>query len=322
MVITLARLRQVATLAEQGSFSKAATVLNISQPALTKSIRALEAALGVRLFDRLPRGVELTAFGQLVVSHTRNVDDRERELLCDIQLLSGFEVGHLDVAFGPYPSVISGFPAAGRMIAMHPKLKIGLHVANWREVTRAVVEKKAELGVAELTDAVLSDDLDTELVGKHRARAFCRPGHPLLQAKRVTLPLLLSFPWASTRLPPRMAAAFPREPVAAGRIDEFTGDFIPAVETDVPMQLARLVEDSDMITFGTFSLVEEDLESGRLAYLPTPQVELRASYGFIHLRGRLLSPVARAYMQAVRDEEQLCQEREARLEQHFGQHRT
>lgn len=320
-MITLARLRQVVTLAEHGAFGKAAATLGISQPALTKSIQTLEAALGVRLFDRNTRGVVLTDFGRLVVSHTRQLVAREGELLRDIQLLAGLEVGHLDVALGPYPSVMSGYAAAGRVMAAHAKLQIALHVANWREVTNAVVEKRAELGLAELSDALLNDQLDTELAGQHRARLFCRPGHPLLQEQRVTLASLLNFPWAHTRIPPRLAAAFPREPVRAGRIDEFNGDFVPAVETDVPMQLARLVEGNDVLAFGAFSMVESELEKGRLAYLPTPEVNMRASYGFIFLRNRSLSPAARAYMQAVRDEERMCVEREANLEQRFGQRR-
>ncbi len=320
-MITLTRLRQVVALAEHGGFGKAAATLKISQPALTKSIQALEAALGVRLFDRNTRGVVLTDFGKLVVAHTRQVVAREGELLRDIQLLAGLEVGHLDVALGPYPSAMSGYAAAGRVMAAHSKLQIALHVANWREVTQAVMEKKAELGIAELSDAVLNDRLDTEVVGQHRARLFCRPGHPLLQAEDITLATLLEFPWASTRIPPRVAAAFPRAPVRAGRIDEFTGDFVPAVETDVPMQLGRLVEDNDVLAFGAFSMVESELESGRLAYLPTPQIDLRASYGFIFLGSRSLSPAAQAYMQAVRDQERMCVEREAHLEQRFSQRR-
>jgi DNA-binding transcriptional LysR family regulator len=321
-VITLARLRQVVTLAEHGAFGKAAVTLGISQPALTKSIQTLEAALGVRLFDRHTRAVVLTDFGRLVVAHTKDLVAREGELLRDIQLLAGLEVGHLDVALGPYSSVISGYAAAGRVMAAHSKLQIALHVANWREVTHAVVEKRAELGIAELSDAVLNDQLDTEVVGQHRARIFCRPGHPLLQSEHVTLATLLEFPWANTRIPPRVAAAFPRTPVRAGRIDDFTGDFVPAVETDVPMQLGRLVEGNDVLAFATFSMVESELESGQLAYLPTPKLEIRGGYGFIFLRNRSLSPAARAFVQAVRDEERKCEEREARLDQRFGQRRS
>jgi DNA-binding transcriptional LysR family regulator len=66
-------------------------------------------------------------------------------------------------------------------------------------------------------------------------------------------------------------------------------------------------------------LVERDLEEGRLAYLPTPDLEFRGSYGFIFRRNRSLSPAARPFMQAVREEEQRCVEREAQLERNYGQ---
>ena len=314
MAITLGRLRQFVALAEHGSFGKAAATLNISQPALSKSIRTLEATLGVRLFDRHSRGVVLTDFGSLVVLHTKDLVACEAELLRDVRLLADLDVGHLGVWLGPYPSAMSGYAAAARVLSAHPKLDITLHVANWRAVTAAVGEKHAELGIAELSEAVLGERFDTEIVGRHRARIFCRPGHPLLQKKRVSLATLFDYPWASTRMPARVAAAFPRTRLRAGRLDEFNGDFIPAVETDMPTQIARLVKDTDVVAFGAFSMVEDDLRAGRLAYLPTPQIDLRASYGFIFLRNRSLSPAARAYMQAIRDEERACVERETHLE--------
>lgn len=318
-MLTLSRLRHVVALAQHGNYGRAAAALGISQPALTKSIQTLEKALGVRLFDRQPGGVVLTNFGQLVVEHTRGFVTAERELLRDIRLLAGLEVGQLDVVLGPFPSVMSAYRACGMVMEKHPRLQIGLHVANWRDVTTAVAEKKAELGIAELSDAVLNEELDTELVGQHRARIFCRPGHPLLRNDRVTLVDLLAYPWANTRVPPRMAAMFPRTPVRAGRFDELTGDFVPAVELDVPMQLSAVLANTDVIGFGAFSVVERDLEEGRLAYLPAPAFDVRASYGFIFRRNRSLSPAAQAFMQAVREVEQGCVECEAQLEEKYGQ---
>ena len=155
MALTLVRLRQFVALAEHGSFGKAAVTLNISQPALTKSIRTLETALGVRLFDRHSRGVLLTDFGNLVVSHTKDLVAREAELLRDIRLLADLDVGHLSVWLGPYPSAMSGYSAAARVLSAHPKLEIALHVANWRAVIAAVGEKHTELGIAEVSDAAL-----------------------------------------------------------------------------------------------------------------------------------------------------------------------
>lgn len=317
-MLTLARLRQFVVLAEHGSFGQAAAALDISQPALTKSIRTLEAQLGVRLFDRHARGAVLTEFGAIVVAHTKELMAREAELLRDVRLLAGLEVGQLTVWLGPYPSVMSGYAAAGRVLAGHPKLQVALHVANWRDVTAAVAEKRTELGIAELSNAAQDERFVTEPVGNHRGRVFCRRGHPLLTAKDVTLPMLLDYPWAGTRIPPRIAATLPPGTCRAGRRDEFTGDFVPAVEIDVPMQLARLVEGNDVIALGAFAMVEAELAAGQLAYLPTPRIDMRASYGCIYLRDRSLSPAAQAYMRALRDEEQACVEREARLERRYA----
>ena len=317
-MLTQTRLRQAVALAEQGSFRRAARALGVSQPALTRGIQSLEASLGAQLFDRQSTSVTLTQFGELVIGRFKAMLATEAELRRDIALLRGLDTGHVSVALGPYPSVISGYPAAARLIREHPQLDVSLHVMNWRDVTSAVSERRVDLGVAELSDAVLNDTLATELIGRHRAYAFCRPGHPILGSRRVTLRDLLRFPWVHTRIPPRVAAAFPRPPGRAGRIDESTKDFLPAVEVDVPMQLAEFARDTDALVFGVLSLAEQELERGTLEIVRSSTFELRASYGFIHLKDRSLSPGARAFMQAVRDEEALCVEREARLAKIFS----
>lgn len=317
-MLTNTRLRQVAALAEEGSFRRAATKLKISQPALSKGVQALEAALQVPLFDRGPRSVTLTEFGKRVLAHVQSAAAAEEDLLRDIALMRGLEAGSIDVALGPYPSVMSGYAAAAKLVANHPKLAVRLRVASWREVTSLVAARHSDIGVAELSDAVLNDALETEMVGRHRARAFCRPGHPILARKRIALSDLLQFPWVYTRVPPRIAAAFPRSPGRAGRIDEFTRDFVPAIELDVPMQLGEFMKESDVLIFAALGLLERELEAGSLRVLPATAFSQRASYGFIYLKDRSHSPGARAFMQAVRDQEEACAEREARLEKIFG----
>lgn len=316
-MVTLARLRQAVCLAEHRSFHRAATTLQISQPALTKSIQTLEAALGVKLFDRQQGGVILTEFGKLVVEYTKQMVATESELRQRIDLLAGLEAGSVKVALGPYPSVISAYAATGNLVARHPKLHVSLLAANWRDVSRLVAEKAVDLGVAELTDAVLDESLQTEQVGRHRGRFFCRPGHPILGKSRVALADLLEFPWATTRIPPRLAAAFPRSFGAAGHIDTFNGDFVPAIEVHVPMQFARLTNGGDVIALGAFAMAEGDLNAGTLAVVPTPTINIRSSYGFIHLRNRALTPAVAAFMQEVRDEEARCVQREHELERRF-----
>ena len=65
-VFDMRRLRHALALAEYRNFARAADALHITQPALSRSIQSLEDGLGVRLFDRSPRDVQPTAFGELV----------------------------------------------------------------------------------------------------------------------------------------------------------------------------------------------------------------------------------------------------------------
>src|SRR5918992_1917971 len=69
-----ARLRAFAAVARRGSFSRAAVDLGISQPAVSKHVADLEAALGTKLLVREPRGARLTEAGQLLASHVSRAE--------------------------------------------------------------------------------------------------------------------------------------------------------------------------------------------------------------------------------------------------------
>ena len=306
------RYLQFMAIAEQGSYRRAAAALHVSQPALTKSIQALESDIGHRLFDRASRGVQLAEFGHRVLSHAQQMLAAEQDMRHDLGLIAGLATGQLKVSLGPYPSEVSGYGAAARTSRQHPLLGIALQVANWRVVTAAVLARQAELGIAELSDAVGHPELQTELVGQHRAHFFCRPGHPVLKRAPCRWADLLQFPWATTRLPPRIVQALPADLGRAGRRDAATGDLVPAIELDVPMQLAEFTSGSDTLVLGTFARLESDLAAHRLCVVPLAQPAPIGEYGFIWTRHRSLSQAALAFMQAVREEERLYAEQEAR----------
>jgi DNA-binding transcriptional LysR family regulator len=305
------------SVAEHASFRRAAATLRISQPALTKSIQALESELGVKLFERRRDGVVPTEFGKLVVEHAHDMLQVESEFLRRINLLAGLETGSLKVALGPLPTAMSAYPAAGALLSKHPNLRISFQSTAWREVTQAVVDKKVDLGIAELSGAALDDSLQTELVGQHRAYFCCRAGHPILRNRAITLKDLLQYPWATTRLPPRQAATLPRDIGRAGYIDSFSGDFVPAVDVGTPTILGHLVVQSEVLLLCTLTLVERDLKTGGVVIVPAPGLDFRASYGFIYLRSRPLSPATEAFMKEIRAQERVLVDHEAKLEAQF-----
>jgi DNA-binding transcriptional LysR family regulator len=293
------RLRHFLTLVEYAHFGRAAAALHISQPALSKSIQTLEAELGVPLLDRKRGNVVPTAFGQLLVQRSRVLLDAEADLLREIALLAGIEIGALRVALGPYPSVLSGYPAVARLLARYPGLTVEVHVAGWREVARQVAAREVDLGLAELTGIQDDERFTTRPVGSHRGYLFCRPGHPILGSGPVGLPRLLEYPWMASLLPARIAAGLPHEMGRAGRIDPATGDFVPAVRLDVLMHLAGLLGGSDALAILSLGHMESDLESGKVAVVPTGNLGFQTGYGFIYLKNRSLTPATQVYMDEV-----------------------
>jgi DNA-binding transcriptional LysR family regulator len=89
---------------------------------LTRSLKHLEDVLGVPLFDR--QGVTPTVFGELMLNHGEPVIKGFADLLREIDLAKGLEIGEFSVSAGPYPADISGQRAIGMLSAQHPRLAV------------------------------------------------------------------------------------------------------------------------------------------------------------------------------------------------------
>lgn len=308
--MTPRRLRQFLALIEHAHFGRAAKALGVSQPALSKSIQLLESELGVTLFDRRTDGVVPTAFGQLLREKSQRLLVAEEDLRRDIAMLAGGDIGALKVALGPYPSVTSGYASIARLHARHPQIKVTVHVAGWREVAHQVATGAVDLGIAEISTLQGQEAFTCELLGEHEGRLFCRPGHPLLSQKRSpTLAQILDYPWVASRIPLRLAThLLPATLGCAGAYDPLTGDFVPAIEIDVPMQIVKFVESSNVLALGNLSTFEQEISAGAIVPLPAHDPVLRTCYGFIYLKERSLPPAVEIYMQEVRAvEAEICQ---------------
>lgn len=109
-----------------GSLNKAAEMLHISQPALTKSIQGLEERLGAELFVREVRGVSLTPYGKAVLLHARLIDAEMRKIAEDVEALHDLTAGSVNVGGPPGAGFhTSIFPAATlRLIAGDRRLSV------------------------------------------------------------------------------------------------------------------------------------------------------------------------------------------------------
>jgi DNA-binding transcriptional LysR family regulator len=315
---TLRQLAHAQTLARLRSFRSAARALHLSQPALTRSIRALEESLGVPLFDRLPAGVEPTAFGEQFLRRAAAVLLAHDDLVRDMRLMAGLEEGWLRVSAGPYPGDLLVPGVAAALAARHPGLVFRLRHGSWREVTAHVLAREADLGLAEISEARADERLQTESVGRHRLVVHCRAGHPLCAVPEVAFDHVASYPWVGTRVPARsvgLLGAFGGRP---GTFDEGTGTFSPAWEVESVAAAKRIVAESDGLSAALLTQIEPELTRGTLVALPYQADWLRLDYGFIRLRDRTVSPAARAFIDEVQRQERALAAREAALRTRLG----
>jgi DNA-binding transcriptional LysR family regulator len=298
-MLDLKLLIHAMTLARHRNFARAADALHLTQPALSRSIAGLEAALGEKLFDRTRQGVEPTSFGQMLLARAQPLVDDATELERDFRLLRGLQIGELRVGAGAYAADLSVGPAIGRLLARHPQLRVELATADLRTLVAELLQRKLDLAVIELSLVEGETAIATEALPEHAALFYCRSGHPLAQHAAPSLDEVLAFPYVGTRLPQRVNPDF-LQLARAGRIDADTGDYLPPVLV-ASVQLAKqVVLHSDAVSAAPLALLAGDVRAGRLLPLPLRADWMHTRYGFAYLRDRQLSPAAQAFMAELR----------------------
>jgi DNA-binding transcriptional LysR family regulator len=120
--IKLSDLHILLAVAQSGSMAKAAGHLAISHPVVSRSISDLEHTLGVRLLERNPRGVELTAYGRAMLNRSHAAFDELRQGVKDIEFLSDPTAG--EVRIGTTPAIAASFVSAviDRLSRRYPRI--------------------------------------------------------------------------------------------------------------------------------------------------------------------------------------------------------
>jgi DNA-binding transcriptional LysR family regulator len=156
--MTLEQLRIFIAVAEKQHVTQAARELNLTQSATSAAIAALEARYGIKLFDRVGRGIVLTQTGRDFLDEARGVVARAKAAAQVLNDLAGLKRGSLALAasqtVGNYwlPPRIQTFQAA------HPGIDLQVTIANTEQVAQAVHQGDADLGFVEgdVDDPVLS----------------------------------------------------------------------------------------------------------------------------------------------------------------------
>jgi DNA-binding transcriptional LysR family regulator len=299
MAIDLRLLEQAIALAHHRSYARAAKVLHVSQPTLSRSIAGLEESLGVRLFDRGRGGVEPTVFGRVLLERGATLLADEAALQRELQQLAGLEAGELVVGAGPFSAAISVGRALARLLARHPQLRARVARADPEQVVRDVLAGRCDVGVADAGGSDRASQLQRESLPSHPIHLFARPDHPLAKRAGLRLADVVAFPVVGARVRGAAAASLPAE-APAGHVDPDTGDFLPAITVD-SLDLARHIAASTAaILPAVHGMVAADLRDHRLVVLDFREPWMQTSYELLQRRDRTPSPAVRAFVAELR----------------------
>jgi DNA-binding transcriptional LysR family regulator len=145
------RLKVFYTVAQTLNFNRAAEQLNITQPAVTKHIKALEQTYNTTLFDRTHKRITLTQAGEIVLQHAHLIFEQYQKLDFDLNLLQNKTQGLLRIGASTTLAqyVIPEYLA--RFQQRFPAINIELTNANSLEIEQLLSDKKIELGLVEGT---------------------------------------------------------------------------------------------------------------------------------------------------------------------------
>jgi DNA-binding transcriptional LysR family regulator len=288
------QLLLLVTLADQGNIHRAARALHITQPAASKLLKDLEDVLSVSLFERLPRGMRPTLYGEAIIRHARMALANLGQAYEEIAALKTGLLGQVRIGAITTPGITLLPHAMALLKQAHPQLRVTLEID-----TSAVLLERMQQGKLDLVIARLEVERDQSMyryapLSDEPVCALVRRGHPLLAAPEVSLQDVSRAAWI---VPPQGS-------VLRHRFDLMfqQASLVPpinVIETSSLLFVTKMIEQSDMIAVLSDAVGRYYAANHTLALLPLHMPCSMDGFGLITWRDQLPSPGARVMMHAL-----------------------
>lgn len=294
--IKLHDIRVLMSVVQAGSMSKAAEQLGTAQPALSRSIAELEHALGVRLLDRSPRGVEPTAYGRALIKRGMAVFDELQQGVRDIEHLADPSTGELRV--GSTEAIAGAIlsPLIERLSREHRR--IGFHVVtgDLGRLLRSLADRTIEVAISRLHQPITDEQYAIETLFHDSYVVVAGRRSPWARRRKIQLSELVNERWSLLPLDTLPGAL---------QADAFmtSGLAMPRVTVST----LSLTVHNQLLASGRFLSVQPSFLSrlpGRhpsVIALPVELPSTRRPVGVIILKNRTLSPLAQFFIDNVRN---------------------
>jgi DNA-binding transcriptional LysR family regulator len=279
---------------EEGNIHRAAETLAMSQPAASKLLKDLEEMMGVPLFERLPRGMRATWYGETMIRHARIALASLGEAGAEIEALKGGWSGSvaLGAIAGPAMSLL---PAAlARITREHPDLRVSLLVESSDVLLERLEQNRLDFMVGRLFERHDKRHLHYQALAEEEVCAIARPGHPLLSLAGAGLRELAQARWI---VPPEGSVLRHRFEL----MFQSAGLQPPrqVIATAALVFLTKMLQQSDYLAVVPVDVARHYADHGMVRVVPVQLSCRMDSFGIITRTDWLLSPGARTVLQAL-----------------------
>jgi len=289
--MNLHHLRYFLSVAQTGSFSKAAQDMHVTQPTVSSGIAELEKTLGVRLFNRGSRHVELTMEGRTLVSYAMQVQDlisevEDRLQRRDILPGEGFQFGAIDAAVTYLlPDILKTY------MRDHPEVALSVQVAPSRYLVDDLLMNRSEFAMISLPFE--HPRIETISIYNDAMPLVVGATHPFARRKSVALAEVVQEP----------LMLFHADSVSRKIVDERFAEagLSPSVVMEMrsPEAMRKLVEVGVGISFLPRLAVRESLDSGALKIVRVQGVSFSREIGVAWRRRRYFGPAIRYLLEMI-----------------------
>ena len=274
---------------------RAADELHMTQPAASKQIKDLEEMLDVKLFERLPRGMEPTIYGETMIRHARMALTSLALAHDDIVTLKAGLTGQVEVGVIMTPAMALLPRAIARVKESAPLLRIGVQLETSNLLLDKLQHGMLDFMIGRIFDTGDTSGLIYEELTEEPACAVVRPGHPLLERKDLKLADIAPLPWI---VPPHGSILRYRFDMMFRR----AGLEPPAnvVDTTAMLMITALLQQTDSLHVMPIEVAQYYASLNVMRILPIELPCKLDAFGIIRHQDHLLSPGADLLLRAVR----------------------
>lgn len=195
MTLDQRQLRAFVAIADRGSLGRASTVVNMSQPALSRLLQEMESRLGVTLFERSRSGMTLTSHGYALLPHARLLLFDMTQAIAALETLSGLQrrVVRIGAVATIARSILPG--AVAKLLEKAPDVNIELVEAADDRLFLSLIDKAVDLVIAGEIPATPGVTAIAECRFDDSYAAFCSIRHPVADGRPLSIERVLAEPW-------------------------------------------------------------------------------------------------------------------------------